>query len=136
MDAATNQQRMQALFDDLALGNGKPFWAALSDDIVWDMIGDTAWSGRYVGKQAVRDRLLSPLFAQFKTRYKNRASRITAQNDIVVVECRGEVTTQAGQTYNNRYCYVCRLRDSMICELTEYLDTKLVHEVLAGKESG
>jgi uncharacterized protein len=55
---------------------------------------------------------------------------MTAEGDIVVVECQGEVATTSGQAYNNSYCYICRLRDGMICELTEYMDTKLVDEVL------
>jgi uncharacterized protein len=93
-------------------------------------MGDTAWSGCYVGKEIVLDRLIVPLFAQFGTRYKNHAERMTAEGDIVVVECQGEVTTTSGQAYNNSYCYVCRLCNGMICELTEYLDTKLVEEVL------
>lgn len=131
MEAASNKSIMQALFDELALGNGKPFVAALSDDIVWTMHGDTAWSGSYAGKDAVLGQLFAPLFAQFETRYKNRALRIMAEDDIVVVECRGEVRTKAGRAYNNRYCYVCRMRDGLICELTEYMDTKLVSEALA-----
>lgn len=131
MNSVSNKAIMQALFNELALGNGKPFVAAFSGDIVWNMIGDTAWSGSYAGKEAVLGKLLAPLFAQFETRYKNHAVRMTAEGDIVVVECRGEVTTKSGKAYNNSYCYVCRLRDGMICELTEYMDTKLVSEVLA-----
>lgn len=131
MNPASNKHIMQALFAELALGNGKPFVAAFSDDIAWTIIGDTAWSGSYVGKQAVLGNLLAPLFAQFETRYKNRALRMTAEDDIVVVECRGEVSTTSGKAYNNSYCYVCRMRDGKICELTEYLDTKLVSDVLA-----
>jgi len=131
MNAALNKQIMQALFDELALGNGKPFVAAMADDIVWNITGDTFWSGRYAGKEAVLKELLAPLFAQFESRYRNRALRMTAENDIVVVECRGEVNTRSGKAYNNSYCYVCRMRDGKICELTEYLDTKLVSDVLA-----
>jgi uncharacterized protein len=131
MHSPSNKQIMQALFDELALGNGKPFVAALSDDIVWNIMGNTSWSGSYAGKETVLGELLAPLFAQFETRYKNRAIRMTAEDDIVVVECRGAVNTKSGKAYNNSYCYVCRMRDGRICELTEYLDTQLVSEVLA-----
>ena len=131
MNAATNKQLMQTLFAELAQGNGKPFVAALSDDMSWHMIGTNAWSGSYVGKREVIDRLLTPLFAQFETRYRNRALRMVAEDDMVVVECRGEVVTKQGKPYDNRYCYVCRMRDGMICELTEYMDTELVREALA-----
>lgn len=131
MNAASNKQAMQAIFAELAEGNGRPFVAALSDDMKWHMTGTNAWSGSYIGKREVIDRLLTPLFAQFETRYKNRAVRLVAEDDMVVVECRGEVVTRQGKPYNNTYCYVCRMRDGMICELTEYMDTELVREALA-----
>ena len=50
--------------------------------------------------------------------------------DIVVVEARGQVMTKSGQPYNQTYCYVLRLSDGQVQELTEYLDTDLVNQVL------
>jgi ketosteroid isomerase-like protein len=47
-----------------------------------------------------------------------------------VVECRGKVTTKTGKPYNNTYCWVCRLVDGKLTELTEYLDTELVATTL------
>lgn len=130
MEAIANKQIMHTIFDQLAHGNGKAFVDAFSEDIVWHIIGDTAWSGTYRGKEVVLNTLLRPLFGQFDTRYKNRASRMTAESDMVVVECQGEVMTKAGKAYNNTYCYVCRMSEGKICELAEYLDTKLINDVL------
>jgi ketosteroid isomerase-like protein len=33
--------------------------------------------------------------------------------------------------YNNNYCYVCRLADGKLRELTEYCDTQLIATALA-----
>lgn len=90
----TNKQRMQAIFAELAQGNGRPFVDAMADDFCWILPGRTAWSRRYEGKQAVRDELLRPLFAQFADTYTNQATRFIAEGDMVVVECRGRVTTK------------------------------------------
>jgi ketosteroid isomerase-like protein len=49
----------------------------------------------------------------------------------VVVECRGRVTTTSGSPYNNTNCWVCRIADGKLRELTEYLDTELVATALA-----
>jgi uncharacterized protein len=38
---------------------------------------------------------------------------------------------EAGRPYNNRYCYIIRLQDGKMKELTEYLDTALVEAVLS-----
>jgi uncharacterized protein len=126
----SNKQLMQAIFAELALGNGRPFIDAMADDFCWVLPGQTAWSRTYQGKQTVRDELFRPLFAQFAGTYVNRASRFIAEGDMVVVECRGQVSTKKGKPYNNTYCYVCRLEGGKLRELVEYLDTQLVDAAL------
>ncbi|MDI1340762.1 nuclear transport factor 2 family protein [Polaromonas sp.] len=129
-ESSTNKQRMQAIFAELAQGNGRPFVDAMADDFCWILQGRTAWSRRYEGKQVVRDELFRPLFAQFADQYTNQATRFIAEGDIVVVECRGQVSTKKGKPYNNSYCYVCRFEGGQLGELVEYLDTQLVDAVL------
>ena len=126
----SSKQLLQRIFNGLATGDGKPFLDSLAEDFCWHMIGGTAWSGSYRGKQAVQRELLRPLFANFETTYRNRAVRIIGEGDWVVVECRGEVTTKSGEPYNNEYCWVCRVQDGQLKELTEYMDTQLVERVL------
>lgn len=130
MTASENKQLMRNIFAELAKGNGKPFVEAMDDDFCWMVTGTTAWSRIYRGKQAVMDELMRPLFACFADRYVNTASRFVAEDDIVVVECRGRVMTRSGVPYNNTYCYVCRLADGKLKDLTEYFDTELVTAAL------
>ena len=47
------------------------------------------------------------------------------------MEARGETTTTAGVPYNNEYCFVYRLENGAIKEVTEYMDTELVTSALA-----
>lgn len=130
MDAAANKQLMQRVFDELAAGNGQPFMDALADEARWTAIGTSPWSRTYEGKRAIVAELMRPLFSQFGDRYRARATRIVAEDDIVVVEAQGQVITKSGQSYNQTYCYVMRLADGRVQELTEYLDTDLVNRVL------
>jgi hypothetical protein len=134
MSVAENKQLMHDIFAALSEGNGQPFIDSLADDFTWTLTGSTAWSKTYVGKAAVLNDLFRPLFAQFADRYTNVADRIIAEDDIVVVECHGQVTTKAGHPYNNRYCWVCHIRDGKLQSLTEYMDTQLVATVLADPE--
>ena len=97
---------------------------------VRSIAGTTAWSGTWEGKEAVRKRLLDPLFAQFATPYRNRAIRVIAEGDHVVIESRGDVTTKDGRPYNNTYCNVLRLEGGKVRDLTEYCDTALIAEAL------
>jgi ketosteroid isomerase-like protein len=131
MDAAENKALVQEVFDELAKGNGRPFLDLLADDVRWTIIGTTDWSGTWEGKPAVRTGLLDPLFAQFATPYRNRAIRMVAEDDYVVIECRGDVTTTENRPYRNTYCYVCRLDAGKVRELTEYCDTELLTKALS-----
>ncbi|HYD59795.1 MAG TPA: nuclear transport factor 2 family protein [Noviherbaspirillum sp.] len=130
MNASENKQLMRNIFSELAKGNGKPFSDAMAEDFCWTVTGSTAWSRAYRGKQVVLDELIRPLFANFADRYVNAARRIVAEDDIVVVECNGRVTTKTGNPYNNTYCYVCRLEGGKLKELTEYCDTALIDSAL------
>lgn len=136
MEASENKRRMAAVFAELERGNPAPFREALADDCVWHMTGTTPWSGTYRGKAAILTRLLQPLVAQFADRYTSSASRLVAEGDVVVIECRGRVTTRAGRAYHNTYCWVCRLQDGQVKELTEYMDTELVSRVLEPPPAG
>jgi ketosteroid isomerase-like protein len=131
MSAANNKRLMEEVFAELAEGNGQPFVEALAEDVRWTIIGDTAWSGTWSGLASVQIELLNPLFAQFGTTYRNRAVRLIAEGDWVVIESRGDVTTTTDRPYRNTYCYVCRLEGGKVREITEYCDTKLISEALS-----
>ncbi len=130
MDAVANKQLFHEIFAGLSVGDGRLFIDSMAEDFCWTIIGSTAWSGTYRGKEAVRMKLLRPLLAQFAERYSHTLHRIVAEGDYVVVECRGRVTTTTGRPYNNTYCWVCRVGNGKLKELTEYMDTELVATAL------
>jgi ketosteroid isomerase-like protein len=130
MAAVQNKELMQRIFDGLGRGDGKLFRDSLADDFRWVVTGKTKWSGTYSGKRNVFDQLLKPLYSLFADQYITTASRIVADEDVVVVECQGRVTLKTGKPYNNNYCWVCRLAGGKILELTEYMDTELANSVL------
>ena len=130
MDAIQNKQIVQFICSEMAKANYQPFLDHLADDVHWTITGTTAWSKTYAGKQSVLNDLLAPLRAQFANPYTSTANRIIAEDDLVVVERRGFVNTKAGKPYNNKYCFIYRMAGGKIIEITEYLDTALVNEVL------
>ena len=131
MSAAENKELMTEIYEELAKGNRMPFRNAMAEDFRWIMKGKTAWSKTYEGRKAVREELIQPLFEQFSDQYAMHLRRIFADGDYVIVESEGRVTTKSGKPYNNQYCLIFRLEHGKIKEMTEYLDTALVDEVLA-----
>jgi hypothetical protein len=130
MGAADNKQLMQHIFSELSKGDSRPFVDGLADDVRWTITGTTKWSKTFQGKQAVLTELLEPLRSQFAGRYTATAHRFIAEGDHVVVEGRGCVTTKAGIPYDNAYCWIYRITDGKMKEITEYLDTELVTAAL------
>ena len=130
MSAAENKQLIQHIFSELSNGNPGPFVESLADDVQWTIIGTTDWSKTFDGKQAVLAELLGPLSANFDEPLRVTPHRFIAEDDFVVVEARGQATTRSGKPYNNTYCWVYRLADGKVQELTEYLDTQLAATAL------
>ena len=130
MSAAENKRLLQDIFTELANGNSRPFVDSLSDEVRWTIIGTTKWSRTFDGKPAVLAELLAPLRAQIADRVRVTADRFIAEADLVVVEGRGHNTTKTGKPYNNTYCWIYRLANGKIQELTEYMDTQLAATAL------
>jgi ketosteroid isomerase-like protein len=130
MTPTENKAIVQNIMEARSRHDHAPFVAAMADDFIWRIMGSTAWSGEYVGKAEVRERLLKPLYAQFIAPSRITPTRILADDDHVVVQCHGDATTVSGERYANSYCFVIRMADGQLRELTEYMDTALVERVL------
>jgi ketosteroid isomerase-like protein len=58
------------------------------------------------------------------------AQRIIAEDDLVVVEARGDNIAKSGARYDNHYCMVFQLADGKIVEVREYMDSALAEAIL------
>ena len=128
--AAENKRLMQYIFSELSKGNSQAFVDSMADDFSWTITGTTKWSKKYDGKRAVTHELLGALLTRLVPPIIVEAHRFIADEDYVVVEARGRNTTKDGVPYNNVYCYVFRLADGKLQEMTEYMDTELVTAAL------
>ena len=131
MSVADNKRLLETIFSQLALGNSRPFVEAMADDFSWTVTGTTKWSKKYAGKAVVLSELFGTLSSRMNGRIKTIPDRFIAEDDHVVVEAHGSNTTKSGKPYNNRYCFVFRVSDGKLKEVTEYLDTELVSSTLA-----
>lgn len=130
MTPAENKQLLQNIFAELAQGNSRPLVESMAEDFRWTVTGSTRWSRSYNGKETVLKELLAPLRSMIADRIRTIAHQFIAEGDYVVVEARGNNVTKAGLPYNNEYCFVVRLTDGKLREITEYMDTALVTTVL------
>src|SRR5210317_1582212 len=123
MGIAENKQIVLDFYEAGARGDMDTCFALLADEVTWTNIGTTKFSGSYIGKQAIAEDLLGPLFGNLKAGIASKIERLTAEGDIVVAQTSGTAETKDGTPYNNTYCQVIRIRDGKIAAVKEYMDT-------------
>lgn len=125
----SNRATLATIFEGLSNRDGAAFWDALADDAVWVAMGENSWSGTYRGKAEIRQNLIGPLRARIGAP-RNVVDRIIVDGDWAAVQFRGDNQTAEGERYDNRYVFILRLRDGLIVEIAEYMDTELTTRVL------
>ena len=123
-----NARLVSAIFEEVAEGNGVPFWEACHDDIVWRTIGEGSWSGEFVGKQTIIDEIFRPLNRVLVERATRPVGLIDG-GDVIVLQARGKGLTHDGRRYDNDYAFVIH-REGKIARYEEYCDTDLIARVL------
>ena len=129
MSIEDNKRIVLDFYESGARGDMDHCFSLIADDIVWENIGSSRFSGRYEGKQALMERLLGPLFGRLKAGISSEIERLTAEGDIVVAQTSGKAETLEGTQYNNSYCQVIQIRDGQFVAVKEYFDTALVDAV-------
>ena len=133
MGIAENKQVVLDFYEAGARGDMDTCFALLADDVTWTNIGSTKFSGTYVGKQALAEELLGPLFGRLKAGISSQIERLTAEGDIVVAQTAGTAETVDGTPYNNTYCQVMTIRNGQIAAVKEYMDTALIDSVFGSR---
>ena len=126
MGVSENKQVILDFYEAGAQGDMDRCFALLADDITWTNIGTTKFSGTYVGKRAIAEDLLGPLFGNLRAGIASKIEQLTAEGDIVVAQTSGTAEAIDGTPYNNTYCQVIEIRDGKISAVKEYMDTALI----------
>ena len=67
MNTEVNKETIRRIYSAMERGDSSVFAAAVHPDYVWRLAGYSSWSKRFEGQDAIRQRLLKPLFALFTT---------------------------------------------------------------------
>ena len=129
MSPEENKKIVQHFYQSGNQGDMETCFSLIANDIVWTNMGTTAISGTYTGKTELMEKLLGPLFGQLKQGIHMEAHLLVAEGDYVVAQTSGSAETLDGRPYNNSYCWVIRMKDGKLAEVTEFLDTELVTSV-------
>ncbi|MAG34160.1 MAG: limonene-1,2-epoxide hydrolase [Deltaproteobacteria bacterium] len=122
-EASKNQELVERYLEGVA--SGDPEIAGLiAEDVRW-LVPQSSPIGRlHEGKAAVLEMMAAGLGLYARDRpMEIEPEAIVAAGDQVFVEMTIKATTAQGASYKNHYVMVFRLRDRLIAEVHEHLDT-------------
>lgn len=125
-----NRQAIRSAFESWEQGDMRPFFALVSADVLWTVIGSTPISGTYQGKSAFLEGAAGNLTARFAGPLTAKIIDVRADGDKVFLQWEGRARTTDGRPYEQTYCWVLTMSDGQVVEALAYLDTELVSSIV------
>ena len=100
----------------------------LAPDVVYDVVAPAPYGGVFDrdGLTAIAAHMVNLLTAPPQMTIKG----VIVEGNRVAIEAEGRATTKTGKPYNNRYHFLFVVRDGLIVEGREYLDSALYVDVM------
>ena len=131
MSSEANRQVVNHLFAELKAGNLEGFFACLTPDATWQIIGKPERFS-LAGKRTVAEMkaLLSGVSGMLATPLAVTPTAFTCEGDRVAVEATSHADLENGRGYRNEYHFLFEFRGTKIARVKEYLDTLHAKEIL------
>ena len=127
---------LQRLFSQYERGDSGPLFEHVADDIRWRVMGTHPLAGDYRSKEEFRRATYERLDGVLAGPIECHVTRVLADGGVGVVEWRGHATSVNGDPFDNVYCWIMRVRNERIVEVTAYVDSALVAQLFASAEIG
>ena len=114
--------------DMLSKGDFENFETLLAENMYFKMSGNTSLSGEAFSKNEFLE-TVGNVMALLDGPIKLNVKKVIDGGDWVVSIADGEATTLLGEPYNNEYCHVWKVKDGLIIELREFLDTAMLKDI-------
>ncbi len=125
-----NKEIARKFFVSMSNGDIAAIIDSYAEDVKIYTMGNTLISG--VSDKARAKEFAGSVLGAFPQGIRFVIHNLTAEGDRVAIEAESFATHVSGKPYNNKYHFFMRLRDGLITEFKEYMDTEMVTEVLCG----
>jgi uncharacterized protein len=130
-----NRDTVASAFEGWRSGTGHVA-QIFDEDMTWEIVGRSAASNIYAGKQQFIDAVLQPLANRFRPDAPFRPVRVRGIYEdeaagAVIIVWDGAGTTIAGTTYTNTYAWIMKLRDAKVVDATAFYDSIAFNELWA-----
>jgi ketosteroid isomerase-like protein len=130
-ETESNREIIRQAFEQWQHGTGV-IASVFAPEMVWRIEGHSLASREYANSQTFIDEVLSPFGARFAAGEPFRPVRIRsihADGDSVIVVWDGHGVTNDGQSYDNSYAWIMRLRDGKVVDGTAFYDSISFNEL-------
>lgn len=127
---AENKRQVERFFDYLSNGDVEGFVNMYHPEGSLWTSGQTLISGEFDRSQI--SAAGGAIFEAFPEGLVFTIRGMTAEGDKVAVEARSEGLHVSGAHYSNDYHFLFHFRDGMVYQLSEYMDTERVTDILCG----
>jgi ketosteroid isomerase-like protein len=129
-----NRQLIERWYHALEAMDFETLESLHADDVVYNLVGTTPVSGRWVGKEecfaeVINNKLMATLVVE-ESQFGKKWRIMCADENCVVGVMQGGGPTKNGDRYDQTYCEIFTIRDGKIAELHAFLDTVLVERCL------
>jgi ketosteroid isomerase-like protein len=120
-----------------AWSNGTGYVTSIfAADMTWEIVGHSAASRKYAGRQEFVDEVLAPFGARFSTEEPFRPVKIRGifaddASPTVIVLWDGSGMTKTRTRYENTYAWFLTLRDGAVVDGTAFYDSISFNELWA-----
>jgi ketosteroid isomerase-like protein len=124
---------VEAWYAALQAGNVENVVAGLHPELQASVVGSTPVSGRFDGRDAFIAGTLQAVFAKLdpgRSRFAQTWRIFAADGNRVVGMMSGDAMARNGRPYDGVYCQLFTIRDNLIAEYVEFVDTVLVEAAL------
>lgn len=121
-----NKALIAARFEAWSNGDRAALFDSIADDVRWTVVGTCPGGGTYESKAQFLAQSSGQVHALLEAPMLPSVDEVLADGDTVVVRWRGVAQTRSGGRYRNTYCWVMRLDEGAIVEITSYFDSEAV----------
>jgi len=123
-----NKKIIQRAFEAWAAGEGGVF-DLLAPDARWTIVGRSAASGTYHGREQFLSAVIQPFNARLSTPLMPTVHALYADGDTVIAYFDASATARDGLPYTNTYTWYLRIRDALVVDAVAFFDSIAFNEL-------
>ncbi len=124
---------VRELFENLKTDASK-FFDKVSENVHWTVMGTHPLAGEYLSKESFLNSTFRRLSKILKEGALLEVKRIFLDGKHAIVEMKSISTANNGKPFNNTYCWIVKFDNNIITEVTAYVDSAIVQQVVDENE--